>query len=248
MKPVLIFLFVVAASCGTPTPSNSNSGGRDTGQNTSGDAGDNTHTANSTIAPTNGGTEACVEIGERFKEAVRALPRACVTDTDCMVVSRAQVCDCDLAVARSSDTVEHDAIRAELDAEQCSNPFGCPTDTCPYRRLSEPGELYARCGEANECEIVQLLPCAEYEARGHGGIVPPGACVAAAGCTLRNDLNPCGCNEAITTNFPALAVQPIREMIEINDRRCNLQCMGCNSPGDAVCGDDGSGNMICMAQ
>lgn len=248
MRRVLVCIFVCAAACGTPTPSNNNAtNGGDTG------GGDNNVTDMSTASnqtsnttPNNGGN--CSEIGERFQEAVRALPRDCAIDAGCQIAPRANVCDCDLAVSASADLTDYNAIRAELDGEACGNPFGCATGECPYRKLSEPGEIYATCNDENECEIVQILPCSEFEANASGGIVPPGGCMDNAGCTIRADLNPCGCGEAVSVNFPALAVQPIAEMIEINEARCNLQCMGCNSPGGAVCGDDGMGNMICMTQ
>lgn len=238
----LAVALTIASSCGDPKPDPS-----------SPDAGPNnvnaTTSTNGTTpnTQTNSGT-ACGEIGPRFIEAVRGLGRACATDADCKIASRAQVCDCDLAVSADADMASFDSVRAELDAAQCANPFGCSVEQCPYTRLSEPGELIARCGDAGECEVLQIMPCNEYEARAHGGVVPPGGCADNTQCTLRSDLNPCGCDEAISANFPFLTAQVTAEMMQINNQRCNVACMGCNSPGEAVCGEDPMGNMICMAQ
>ena len=99
-------------------------------------------TNGSTSSPDSGGGTggACEDIAARFTDEVRAIPRDCVTDADCKILPRAQSCDCDLAVSAASDTAGYEAVRAEADAEQCENPFGCATGECPYRRLSATGE------------------------------------------------------------------------------------------------------------
>lgn len=245
MKFLPTILLGLLAACGSPTASNNQTNsGSDAGANNAVDTstGGNTSTTSTTT-----GT-ACGEIGPRFIDAVRALPRTCVTDADCKIVSRGQVCDCELAVSASSDTAEYEAVRAEVDAAQCANPFGCAVDQCPYHRLSEPGELYAHCGEAGECEVVQILPCSEFEARSRGGIVPAGGCADATQCGIRADLNPCGCGESISENFPFLTVQAVAEMMEINRDRCSLDCAPCDTPGTPVCVDDGAEGMVCAMQ
>ncbi len=243
---VVTIVFLLVSACGTPAPSNSATNGEpDAGPNNGTDTGNNT--SNGTTPPVNSG-QACAEIGPRFIDAVRALPRTCTINADCRIVERAQVCDCDLAVSRSSETAEYDAIRAELDTAQCANPFGCAVDKCPYRRLSEPGEVFAFCTDEGECETVQVLACSEFEARSRGGIVPPGGCTDASQCTIRADLNPCGCGESISSNFPFLTVQAVAEMMEINNTRCALSCAPCDPPGTATCGPDGAGNMICKSE
>jgi hypothetical protein len=245
---IVLIAVALGVGCGKPTPGNNN--GSTSNSNMSPDGGNNNAdnvTTNTSGGTGSGGGGICVNIGEEFKAAVRAMPRDCTSDADCKLVERAQVCDCDLAVSASSDTAEYDDLRAQLDAESCSNPFGCPSGECPYRPLADPGELYAHCSDEGQCEVLQILSCEQYEERAHGGIANPGACMENTDCTLRNDLNPCGCNEAVSQNFPFLVIQSIAEMIEINDARCNVQCMGCESPGDAVCGVDGQGNQICQA-
>ena len=214
---------------GTVTPTDMGSG------NNSGDA----ITTNSDVD--------CAALSEQFVDAVRAMPRTCSSNADCKLVSKAQVCDCDLAVTTSTDTSTYDQIRAQLDAGQCSNPFGCPTGECPYRRLADRGELVANCGDEGMCEVVQVLSCEEYEANAHGGIVASGSCMDDTQCQLRNDLNPCGCQEAISANFPFLTVQATQDMMDINDARCNVQCMGCPTPGDAVCANDAEGFKVCQS-
>lgn len=243
MKLALLLSCLLVA-CGTPTPSNNTDS--DAGPNNATDTAVNNVSTSGTSMQTTG-TE-CAGVGQQFIDAVRALGRSCVTSADCKVAPRANQCDCDLAVSASADTTEFESLRADLDAAQCSNPFGCAGGTCPYKKLSEPGELVAHCGDDGECEMVQVMPCSEYEARAHGGIVPAGSCTDSTQCVIRADLNPCGCGEAISTNFPLLTTQATADLIAINDARCNVSCMGCNSPGAAVCGDDGSGNMICMTQ
>lgn len=242
----LACLFLVALACGTPTPDSSS----DAGVNNSTSDVSNATTDSSSPATNgedSGGSDECVAIGERFIEAVRGMPRDCVTATDCTIVTGAQVCDCDLAVSATSDTTSYEAVRAEADAANCANPFGCPNGECPYRRLADPGELVANCSDEGMCEVVQVLTCDDYVAGAHGGLVPPGGCMDDTQCKLRSDLNPCGCPEAISDNFPFLTVQATAELIEINDVRCGYQCMGCNAPTEAVCGTDGQGNDVCQA-
>ena len=250
----LFILGVLAVGCsGSPADALGDVGGPspDGGTNVTPNANvnPNANVMPTNVTPNNGG--ACGDIGPRFMEAVRAMPRTCLEDRDCIIVSRANICDCDLAVSNGSDTATFDGVRAELDAAACENPFnttvagGCANTDCPYERLSDPGELYARCNPDNECEIVSLLPCSEYEARAQGGIAAPGGCMTAADCELRTDLNPCGCQEGITRNFPFLAIEALNEMMEINNERCNVQCGVCNAPAAATCVDDGMEGMMC---
>lgn len=234
-----VLCFALAA-CGNPTPNSSNNqpdgGSIDTGT-TSGEA--------DTGGGGNNGVD-CAAVSEQFIDAVRAMPRTCATSDECKIVNQAQVCDCDLAVSVSTDTATYDALRTQMDAGQCSNPFGCPTGECPYRRLSDPGELVANCNDDGMCEVAQVVSCAEYEANANGGIVASGSCMDANQCQLRSDLNPCGCAEAISSNFPFLTVQATIDMMEINDERCNVECTGCDTGAQATCGSNAEGVMVCQ--
>lgn len=219
----LIVLCAIATGCGTESGNNSTN--------------NTTTPTNTTPTPTPPATtgDACAEIGPRFVDLVRAMPRGCQIDADCKIAPRAQVCDCDLAVTEATDLGDYDAVRAEMDAAQCANPFGCGDTTCPYRRLSDPGELYPRCNADKECEIVQVMTCERYEAAATGGIVSPGSCQDDDGCTILSHLNPCGCPESITKNFPALTHETIAEVIAINDARCELTCDECPATGTPTC-------------
>lgn len=240
----LLLAIALAVGCGKPAPGN-NGSNDNAGSNGAADAGNNDTNGGTSNASNSGGGE-CADLADPFKDAVRAMPRDCVTDADCKLVQGAQVCDCDLAVSASTDTGEYDDIRAQVDSAGCANPFGCPMDMCPYRVLSDPGELYAHCSDEGECEVLQILSCEQYEEKAHGGIAAETSCMENDECALRDDLNPCDCNEAVSQNFPFLVIEAIREMIEINDARCNVQCMGCESPGDAICGNNDEGYKVCQ--
>ena len=236
----MLGLAVLSAACGKPTPG---AGGDDASTT---DVGSETSVANNGVTTTNNGAStACADIGGRFTDAVRAIGRDCVTDADCKLLSRAQACDCELAVTASADTAAYEAVRAEADAAQCANPFGCPTGECPYRRLSDPGELYAHCNAEGQCEVVQLMSCADYETKLQGGIAPASGCADDNDCTTRNDLNPCDCAEAVSVNFPFLTVQAIYEMIAINDARCNATCVPCPPPGTPTCTVRADESQVC---
>jgi hypothetical protein len=242
---ILLIAALFVVGCGKPEPGNN--GNSTPNAEPQPDGGNNGNTNGGTNGSSNSSQDGCAELNEPFKDAVRAMPRNCVTDADCKLVARAQVCDCDLAVSATSDTAEYDDVRAQLDAASCSNPFGCPGNECPYRKLAEPGELYAHCGEGGECEVLQIMSCEQYEMNAMGGIASGGGCMEATDCTLRNDLNPCDCNEAVSENFPFLVIQSINEMMDINDARCDVQCTACPMPTEAVCANDDEGYQVCQA-
>lgn len=241
----VLIVSVMVLACGKPTPGNDGTNNDANSNSDAGNNGDNVATNGSSNANSGGGE--CADLAEPFKDAVRAMPRDCVTDADCKLVQGAQVCDCALAVSASSDTAPYDDVRAQVDAAACANPFGCPDDSCPYRVLSEPGELYPHCSDEGQCEVLQLMSCEQYEMNAHGGIGTETGCMDNSECTLRNDLNPCNCNEAVSANFPFLVIQSIYEMMEINDARCDVQCMGCESPGEAVCALNDEGYQVCQS-
>lgn len=242
----LPILFCALLACGKPTSVDPPDGGAEPPTDAS--EPDLSGTNGSTTSPDSGGGGACEDIAARFMDAVRAIPRDCVTDADCKILPRAQSCDCDLAVSAASDTAAYDAVRAEADAEQCENPFGCATGECPYRRLSTTGEIYGHCTEEGQCETLQIMSCTEYEARAQGGIANPGGCEVDTDCQLRNDLNPCDCAEGVTTNFPFLATSAIYELIQINDQRCGeVSCGPCEIAEMAVCATDADGTKYCSA-
>jgi len=238
MRPhSLVFLSLIA--CGKPV-ANPNPD-RDAAA-----ADGGTDAPNNGTTPNNGATGDCAEIGERFTDAVRAIGRECASDADCKLLSRAQACDCELAVTASADTAQYEAVRAEADEAQCANPFGCPTGACPYRLLSDPGEIYAHCNDEGVCETLQIMTCADYEAKAHGGVAPASSCMDSTECTLRNDLNACDCAEAVSVNFPFLTIQAIYEMIAINDARCDATCLGCEAPGGTTCALNDDGYQVCQ--
>lgn len=246
LRTFIFVLSLAAFACSGPSTSNPNEADAD--QSAGGDDAGGGDAARDTGASNNGGDQNCAAIGERFTDAVRAIPRDCVTDADCVLLPRAQVCDCDLAVSAGVDTAEYDAVRAEADAAQCANPFGCPMGECPYRKLSQPGELYPHCNDENQCEVLQIMNCTDYQDRAHGGMFGESSCMESTECTLRNDLNACNCNEAVSTNFPFLTVGTIYEVIEINNERCDVTCMGCQGPDGAVCGMNDEGYNVCQTE
>ncbi len=234
---------LLTASCSQPPVDSGDAGVDDATVST-----DVQSTEDTAATPETGGGEGgnCAEIGERFIEAVRGFPRECAADYDCEILPRAQVCDCDLAVARGTDKSTYDAVRAEADAAQCSNAFGCPPTGCPYVKLSEPGELYPRCNDEGRCEIVQVMTCEEFEQKADGGMVGASSCMMDTDCALRNDLNFCNCNEAVSSQFPALLTQSIYDVLRINGERCDVTCEGCQSPGGTVCALDDEGLRTCQ--
>lgn len=227
---------VAVCACSGPAPSS------DAGSDAAGtDAKSDADTGSSN-------TPECAEVSEAFVDAVRGMPRTCVTDADCLLVQRAGECDCDLAVTATSDVASFEAARAALDAAQCVNPFGCPGEQCRHRRLVDDGELYANCNLDGECEVVQLPSCPDYAAKAQGGLVLGGSCTQNSDCDVRNDLNACNCAEAVTGSFPFLARQAIYDIIAINNERCGISCSECPPPGTAVCANDDEGYMVCQMQ
>ena len=231
----LIWLAAVAIfGCGTPATNNDNS------DNDSGNA-NNVNNANNMsdmgVNNINNG-EACEPLQDEFKTAVRALPRDCASDAECSLALRAGPCDCAISVS-GSDLTEYDAARQSLDDNECRNPFVCIGNKCDqYRILSDPGELIPKC-TGNECEVVQLLSCTDFENAKNGGLISESSCVTDADCTLRTDLNPCNCQEAVGTSFPLLAGQTIRELIDLNTDRCGTVCEGCPVINGVSCVDEG---------
>lgn len=231
----LIWL-VVACALGCSTPANSNND-----NNTDDDSGNPNNVNNMSDGGQNNvnNVEACEPLQEEFKSAVRALPRDCGSDAECVLALRSGPCDCAIAVNSGSDLPRFDTARESLDNNECRNPFVCIGDRCEqYRLLSDPGELIPKC-TGNECEVVQLMSCTDYENNKNGGIISESSCVTDADCTLRTDLNPCNCQEAVSTSFPLLAGQTIRELIGLNTDRCNTVCEGCPVINGVSCVDEG---------
>ena len=96
--------------------------------------------------------------------------------------------------------------------------------------------------------MVQVLSCADFRADSHGGLIATGSCTDATQCTIRADLNPCGCGESFSVNFPFLTTQAVTEMIGINTKRCGLDCQGCAPPGDVACVEGDAENMVCATE
>lgn len=181
----------------------------------------------------------CIELQSQTAEAIRALPRGCSADSDCMVVPRAADCECDNAINASADLAPFEDLLGELDDAQCGHPFTCSQPMCP-----EPGasfEILAECqlreGEQT-CGLRETFTCDAIEAGATGGLVNSGSCTDHEDCVLRNDLNPCGCDEGITNQFPLLSASAIAEEIEFNGSRCNFTCDACPEVAEARCVDN----------
>ena len=192
----------------------------------------------------NGNTaETCETSGNAVADAIRALPRACESDAECRVVERAGNCECANAINAMADTSEFDAALANLDANMCVHPFaGCGAAQCAYERGYRDPVLVAQCVES-ECVVAEAMSCAEFEQNIYGGLVAASRCETANDCTLRNDLNPCGCQEGVGTDFPFLAAESIYNLIGINRDRCDFTCEACPAVTEAACVQN-----VCVAQ
>lgn len=201
---------------------------------------ENNQTNNANNSNNVNNVEDCVPLQDEFKAAVRALDRDCGSDAECVLALRSGPCDCAIGVNIRSDLATFDTARLSLDDAQCRNPFVCVGDRCDgYNTLSDPGELVPRC-VGNECEVTQIMSCTDYEQKKNGGVIGDSPCVEDTDCTVRTDLNPCRCPEAVSTSFPALAGPVIRELITINDERCGTTCdQNCPVGTTAICVDMG---------
>lgn len=219
MNPKLLLtalLFCVA--CGTETSENSPDAGAD---------------AAADVAT--GGT--CATYQDWLTDAVRSLPRTCETPADCLIVDRAGQCECALAVTLGGgDIAAFNTALQELDAHECRHPFACLEGMaqCSYQTPFEQTELLVTC-EQNVCGLVELMACDAYVARKNGGIFPAGACETDDDCTLRDNLNPCGCQEALPKEFPFLLENAVFDLMPRNDTRCDFTCDGCPAVTEAFC-------------
>lgn len=184
----------------------------------------------------------CEETGNSVADAIRALPQECVSDDECQVVERAGNCECAKAATRDADLSEFETALAALDANECLHPFTCADDQCSYDRGYREPELIGTC-EMGECVVTEAMTCAEFEENVYGGLVAPSRCETADDCVLRNDLNPCGCQEAVGEAFPFLAAQSTYDLIAVNRDRCEFVCEVCPPVTEAACIQN-----VCIAQ
>lgn len=216
-----LFLTFVAIGCGDTEP-------------TDGSNGDSNNTS---VA------ETCETSGNAVADAIRALDRSCESDVECRIVERAGDCECANSVNIMADLTAFDSALQTLDENMCVHPFAsCGSVQCDYTRGYREPELIGTC-EQNECVVTETMTCAEFEENVYGGLVAPSRCETAEDCTLRNDLNPCGCNEAVGLDFPFLSAQSTYDLIGINRDRCNFTCEACPQVTTAACVQN-----VCVAQ
>lgn len=184
----------------------------------------------------------CEERGNTVADAIRNLPKTCSDDSECQVVARAGNCDCSNGVSASADLAEFEAAIVALDENDCVHPFSCAGDQCAYDRGYREPELIGVC-EMGECAVAETMACSEFEANVYGGLIPPSRCETASDCMLRNDLNPCGCQEGVGTDFPFLAAQSTYDLIGLNKDRCDFVCDACPQVTEAACVQN-----VCIAQ
>lgn len=184
----------------------------------------------------------CEEKGNALADAIRALSRECDEDIDCRIVARAGNCECSNSVAASADISEFENALSELDENGCVHPFMCADEQCSYDRGYREPELIGIC-EMGECTVAETMQCAEFEENIYGGLVAPSRCETADDCTLRNDLNPCGCPEAVGVDFPFLAAEATFDLIGLNRDRCEFVCEECPDVTEAACTQN-----VCVAQ
>lgn len=223
MRPAL-FVWVVFAcvACGSETadktPKPQNDAGLDSGADT-------------------GIVGSCATYQDWLTDAIRALPRTCETAADCLVVERAGRCECAIAVTLGGgDIAAFNTALQELDEHSCRHPFACveSMSQCDYQTPFENTELLVTC-EQNVCGLIELMACDSYNARKNGGLFPAGACETDDECTLRDDLNPCGCMEAMPQEFPFLLENAAYDLMPRNDTRCGFACDGCPPVTEAFC-------------
>jgi hypothetical protein len=191
----------------------------------------------------------CVDLTLKTQDALRALPRACATAEDCQIVPRSGQCECSGSFSVTADLSVFDASIAAIESNGCNHPLKCfnVANKCEYQSIFENPELIATC-EANECGLAEVVSCETFVANAYGGYTATTQCTSDEQCSLRQDLNPCGCFEAVPTSYPFLAAEQIHEMIGRNRARCDLMCGACTNVSEAVCRDDGTGTMRCVAQ
>ncbi len=238
MKFIAIFLFVALAAC-------SDDSGSDNNANNGNNNANNANNVNNGNNLNNGNNvEVCGDVQNRMIEAIRGMPRDCNTDADCVIVPRAGQCECNLGVKSTSDVPGFQSVLQELIDNACTHPFACSQPTCSYDTGTafEPKELVATC-EDNTCKLIEVMQCDAYAQRVNGGVSPSGNCLTDDDCTLRTDLNPCGCAEGISTNYPILTAEGVYNMMSVNMQRCSFSCDGCPQFSQAVCVDTQGGDM-----
>jgi hypothetical protein len=227
VSPLLAVLLFVFAACGETEGDGTNNGDTNAGAN----------------ANTGSIAEVCETTGNAVADAIRALPRDCEIDSDCRIVERAGNCECANSVNADGDIASFEAALADLDENMCVHPFAsCGATQCDYERGYRESELIGQC-IARECVVTETMKCEEFVDNIYGGLVPPSRCETADDCTLRSDLNPCGCTEAVGVNFPFLAAQATFDLISINQRRCVFSCDACPQVTEATCEQN-----VCIAR
>ncbi len=213
-----IFLLVLVASCGSETSTSPTV-----------DAGIDAREDLSAV-----GT--CSSYQGWVTDAVRALPRDCSTVADCMVVERAGNCECAISATIGGDLAAVNTALQSLDDHSCSHPFACidGMSQCSYQTPFEDKELVVTCMES-QCGLIEVMACDTYIARKDGGIYPPGSCTVDSDCELRDDLNPCGCDEAYLGSFPFVLENEVFTLMQRNQGRCDFTCDACPSVTEAFC-------------
>ncbi len=232
---LLMFVFAMALGCGsedTDEPA-SNQVSNGTTNNTA----NNASTNNASNQTGNNGVD-CIAAQNDVASAIRALPRECITDNDCIVVERAANCECANSVSFRSDLSEFEESLSRLDAGSCGHPFACAQQSCSYDSGFTPSELVPVCDVDQTCTLREALTCDAFADGAKGGLVTAGACNSDEDCVLRDDLNPCGCDEGVTNQFPVLVAQSIYDLIELNTTRCDFTCDSCPTVTEARCIDN----------
>ena len=169
-------------------------------------------------------------------DTVRALPRDCTTPADCMVVERAGNCECSISATIGGDLAALNTALQSLDERSCAHPFACLQNMsqCSYQTPFEEKELVVTCVE-NVCGLIEVMACDAYVARKTGGLYPPGACTMDSDCELRDDLNPCGCDESYPSSFPFVLENEVFTLMQRNEGRCAFTCDACPTVTEAYC-------------
>ena len=222
---LVAFALVIGAGCGSDSSPSTTNNGTDAGVDAAADV-------------TTGGT--CSSYQGWVTDAVRSLPRECNTATDCMVVERAGNCECAIAATIGGDIAALNTALSELDERSCKHPFACLANMsqCSYQTPFDNKELVVTC-EQNTCGLVEVMACDTYVARKDGGIFSPSACTVDSDCALRDDLNPCGCDEAYQAAFPFVIENEVYTLIARNQGRCSFTCDTCPQVTEAFC-DNGT--------
>ncbi len=216
MRTLIVLLFV--ASCGAETATTAEpDGGTDSG-------------------PELSAAGTCSSYQGWVTDTVRGLPRDCSTPADCMVVERAGNCECSISAKIGGDLAALNTALQALDENSCSHPFAClgSMSQCSYQTPFENKELVVTCKE-NTCGLIEVMACDTYVARKNGGIYAPGGCTMDTDCELRDDLNPCGCDEAYPASFPFVLENEAFTLMQRNEGRCAFTCDACPPATEAFC-------------